>query len=98
MVVVTDQTARLERDRARAGSARIRHPRTPYSACLDSRALLSTCSGIRRKRASSEAAATIFQESGRLVAMINTYLDVLATRGGGPPHAAKRTFHVGETV
>jgi signal transduction histidine kinase/CHASE2 domain-containing sensor protein len=96
MVVVTDQTARLERDRARAEALGfVTHElRTPLVSIQGFAEYLLRYS---KERASSEAAATIFQESGRLVAMINTYLDVLRLEAGARP-MGKDTFQVGETV
>jgi signal transduction histidine kinase len=96
MVVVTDQTARLERDRARAEALGfVTHElRTPLVSIQGFAEYLLRYS---KERASSEAAATIFQESGRLVAMINTYLDVLRLEAGARP-IRKETFQVGETV
>jgi signal transduction histidine kinase len=96
MVVVTDQTARLERDRARAEALGfVTHElRTPLVSIQGFAEYLLRYS---KERASSEAAATIFQESGRLVAMINTYLDVLRLEAGARP-MRKETFQVGESV
>ena len=96
MVVVTDQTARLERDRARAEALGfVTHElRTPLVSIQGFAEYLLRYS---KERASSEAAATIFQESGRLVAMINTYLDVLRLEAGARP-MRKEAFHVGETM
>jgi len=96
MVVVTDQTARLERDRARAEALGfVTHElRTPLVSIQGFAEYLLRYS---KERASSEAAATIFQESGRLVAMINTYLDVLRLEAGARP-LRKETLDVGETV
>jgi signal transduction histidine kinase len=96
MIVVTDQTARLERDRARAEALGfVTHElRTPLVSIQGFAEYLLRYS---KERASSEAAATIFQESGRLVAMINTYLDVLRLEAGARP-LRNETFHVGETV
>jgi signal transduction histidine kinase len=96
MVVVTDQTARLERDRARAEALGfVTHElRTPLVSIQGFAEYLLRYS---KERASSEAAATIFQESGRLVAMINTYLDVLRLEAGARP-MRKEAFHIGETV
>src|SRR5216684_2296317 len=96
MVVVIDQTARMERDRARAEALGfVTHElRTPLVSIQGFAEYLLRYS---KERASSEAAATIFQESGRLVAMINTYLDVLRLEAGARP-MRKETFHVGETV
>jgi signal transduction histidine kinase/CHASE2 domain-containing sensor protein len=96
MVVVMDQTARLERDRARAEALGfVTHElRTPLVSIQGFAEYLLRYS---KERASSEAAATIFQESGRLVAMINTYLDVLRLDAGARP-MRRETFQVGETV
>jgi signal transduction histidine kinase len=96
MVVVMDQTARLERDRARAEALGfVTHElRTPLVSIQGFAEYLLRYS---KERATSEAAATIFQESGRLVAMINTYLDVLRLEAGARP-MRKETFQVGETV
>jgi len=96
MVVVTDQTARLERDRARAEALGfVTHElRTPLVSIQGFAEYLLRYS---KERASSEAAATIFQESGRLVAMINTYLDVLRVEAGAR-RLRKETLDVGETV
>jgi signal transduction histidine kinase/CHASE2 domain-containing sensor protein len=96
MVVVTDQTARLERDRARAEALGfVTHElRTPLVSIQGFAEYLLRYS---KERASSNAAATIFQESGRLVAMINTYLDVLRLEAGARP-MGKEAFQVGETV
>ena len=96
MVVVTDQTARLERDRARAEALGfVTHElRTPLVSIQGFAEYLLRYS---KERASTEAAATIFQESGRLVAMINTYLDVLRLEAGARPMRYE-AFQVGETV
>src|SRR6202022_4010176 len=96
MVVVADQTARLERDRARAEALGfVTHElRTPLVSIQGFAEYLLRYS---KERVSSEATATIFQESGRLVAMINTYLDVLRLEAGARP-MRKEAFHVDETV
>jgi signal transduction histidine kinase/CHASE2 domain-containing sensor protein len=96
MVVAMDQTARLERDRARAEALGfVTHElRTPLVSIQGFAEYLLRYS---KERASCEAAATIFQESGRLVAMINTYLDVLRLDAGARP-MRRETFQVGETV
>jgi signal transduction histidine kinase/CHASE2 domain-containing sensor protein len=96
MVVVMDETARLERDRARGETLGfITHElRTPLVSIQGFAEYLLRYS---KERASSEAAATIFQESGRLVAMINTYLDVLRLEAGARP-MRKETFQVGDTI
>lgn len=96
MVVVTDQTARLERDRARAEAlAFVTHElRTPLVSIQGFAEYLLR---YTKERAGSEAAATIFQESGRLVAIINTYLDVLRLDAGARP-MRNEIFHVCETI
>jgi signal transduction histidine kinase len=96
MVVVTDQTARLERDRARAEAlAFVTHElRTPLVSIQGFAEYLLRYS---KERAGSEAAATIFQESGRLVAIINTYLDVLRLDAGARP-MRNEIFQAGEAV
>jgi signal transduction histidine kinase/CHASE2 domain-containing sensor protein len=96
MVVVTDQTARLERDRARAEALGfVTHElRTPLVSIQGFAEYLLRYS---KERASSEAAATIFQESGRLVAMINTYLDVLRLEAGARP-MRREAIQIGDTV
>jgi len=96
MVVATDQTARLERDRARAEALGfVTHElRTPLVSIQGFAEYLLRYS---KERASSEAAATIFQETGRMVAMINTYLDVLRLEAGARP-MRKEAFQIGETV
>jgi len=81
MVVVTDLTARHERDRARAEALRfVTHElRTPLVSIQGFAELL-----MRYPKAadSTEAAATIFREAQRLVSLINTYLDVLRFDAG----------------
>jgi signal transduction histidine kinase len=81
MVVVTDLTSRLERDRARAEALRfVTHElRTPLVSIQGFAEFL-----LRYPKADSskEAAATIFRESQRLVSLINTYLDVLRFDAG----------------
>lgn len=96
MVVASDQTARLERDRARAEAlAFVTHElRTPLVSIQGFAEYLLRYS---KERAGNEAAATIFQEAGRLVAIINTYLDVLRLDAGARP-MCNEIFEVGETV
>ena len=81
MVVVTDLTSRLERDRARAEALRfVTHElRTPLVSIQGFAEFL-----LRYPQASgsSDAAATIFRESQRLVSLVNTYLDVLRFDAG----------------
>ena len=84
MVVMSDLTARLERDRARAEALGfVTHElRTPLVSIQGFAEFL-----LRYAHAagSHEAADTIFRESKRLVAMINTYLDVLRMDSGARP-------------
>ncbi len=81
MVVVTDLTSRLERDRARAEALRfVTHElRTPLVSIQGFAEYLLR---YRQAAGSEEAAATIFRESQRLVSLINTYLDVLRFDAG----------------
>jgi signal transduction histidine kinase len=84
MVVVSDLTARLERDRARAEALGfVTHElRTPLASIQGfAESLLRYPQGPE----SEEAVETIFRESRRLVAMINTYLDVLRLESGARP-------------
>lgn len=96
LVVASDQTARLERDRARAEAlAFVTHElRTPLVSIQGFAEYLVRYS---TERAGSEAAATIFQESGRLVAIINSYLDVLRLDAGARP-MRNEIFPIGETI
>jgi signal transduction histidine kinase/CHASE2 domain-containing sensor protein len=96
MVVVMDQTARLERDRARAEALGfVTHElRTPLVSIQGFAEYLLRYS---KERPSTEAAATIFQESGRLVAMINTYLDVLRLEAGALS-IRNEIFQIGDTI
>jgi len=84
LLVVTDLTARLERDRSRAEAlAFVTHElRTPLVSIQGFAEYLLR---YPEQAAGSEAASTIFRESGRLVAMINTYLDVLRLEAGSQP-------------
>jgi len=81
MVVVTDLKSRLERDQARAEALRfVTHElRTPLVSIQGFSEFLSR---YPNAAGSSEAAATIFRESQRLVSLINTYLDVLRFDAG----------------
>jgi signal transduction histidine kinase len=96
LLVVTDLTARLERDRARAEALSfVTHElRTPLVSIQGFAEYLLRYPG---QTASNEAAATIFKESGRLVAMINTYLDVLRLEAGSRP-LRRETFDIRDTV
>ncbi|HEV2175579.1 MAG TPA: CHASE2 domain-containing protein [Terriglobia bacterium] len=84
MVVAADLTARLERDRARAEALgfvthELRTPLVSIQGFAEFLLRYPDTSG------STEAAETIFRESKRLVAMINTYLDVLRLESGAYP-------------
>ncbi len=81
MVVVTDLKSRLERDQARAEALRfVTHElRTPLVSIQGFSEFLLR---YPNAKGSSEAAATIFRESQRLVSLINTYLDVLRFDAG----------------
>ncbi|MBZ5702879.1 MAG: CHASE2 domain-containing protein [Acidobacteriia bacterium] len=96
LVVVTDLTARLERDRARAEAlAFVTHElRTPLVSIQGFAEYLLR---YPQQAAGSDAAATIFRESGRLVAMINTYLDVLRLEAGSQP-LRHVTFDAADTL
>jgi signal transduction histidine kinase/CHASE2 domain-containing sensor protein len=84
LVTVADMTARLERDQARAEALGfVTHElRTPLVAIQGFAELL-----VRDPRIAyeSNAADTVFRECRRLVAMINTYLDVLRLDAGHRP-------------
>ena len=84
MAVVSDLTARLERDRARAEALGfVTHElRTPLVSIQGYAEFLLR---YPQRAGSEEAAETIFRESKRLVAMINTYLDVLRLDSGARP-------------
>lgn len=84
MVVVANLTARLERDQARAQALSfVTHElRTPL---LSIQGFAEFLLRYRKDTADSEAATAIFRESRRLVAMINTYLDVLRLEAGSRP-------------
>ena len=96
MVVVTDLTARFERDRARAEALGfVTHElRTPLVSIQGFAEFLLR---YPQAAANSDAAATIFRESRRLVAMINTYLDVLRLDSGAQP-PRREVLDLTETV
>ena len=81
MVVMADYTDRLERDRARAEALGfVTHElRTPLVSIQGFAEFLLR---YPENSGSGQAAETIFRESKRLVAMINTYLDVLRLESG----------------
>ena len=84
MVVITDFTDRLERDRARAEALGfVTHElRTPLVSIQGFAEFLLR---YPERAGSAQAAETIFRESKRLVAMTNTYLDVLRLDSGARP-------------
>jgi signal transduction histidine kinase/CHASE2 domain-containing sensor protein len=84
MLVASDMTLRLERDRARSEALGfVTHElRTPLSSIQGFAEFLMRYPESSKK---PEVATTIFRESQRLVALINTYLDVLRMDAG---HAA----------
>jgi signal transduction histidine kinase/CHASE2 domain-containing sensor protein len=84
MVVITDFTDRLERDRARAEALGfVTHElRTPLVSIQGFAEFLLR---YPESAGSEQAAETIFRESKRLVAMTNTYLDVLRLESGVRP-------------
>src|SRR6266571_3204118 len=96
LVVVTDLTARMERDQARAEALSfVTHElRTPLVSIQGFAEYLLR---YPEQAASREAAGTIFRESGRLVAMINTYLDVLRLETGSRP-LRWETFNIRDAV
>lgn len=89
MVIVTDLTARLERDRARAEALGfVTHElRTPLVSIQGFAEFLLRYPGAP---GGNEAADTIFRESRRLVAMINGYLDILRLESGAAPMCRRR--------
>ena len=84
LVVTADLTDRLERDRARAEALGfVTHElRTPLVSIQGFAEFLLR---YPENAGSSQAAETIFRESKRLVAMTNTYLDVLRLDSGVRP-------------
>ncbi|HEX5433713.1 MAG TPA: CHASE2 domain-containing protein, partial [Candidatus Angelobacter sp.] len=84
MLIAEDITARKQRDQARSEALSfVTHElRTPLIAIQGFSELLMR---YPNSPASSEAPATIFRESNRLVAMINTYLEVLRLDAGARP-------------
>jgi signal transduction histidine kinase/CHASE2 domain-containing sensor protein len=84
MLIAEDITARKQRDQARSEALSfVTHElRTPLIAIQGFSELLMR---YPNSPASSEAPATIFRETNRLVAMINTYLEVLRLDAGARP-------------
>ena len=84
MLIAEDITARRQRDQARSEALSfVTHElRTPLIAIQGFSELLMR---YPNSPASSEAPATIFRETNRLVAMINTYLEVLRLDAGARP-------------
>jgi signal transduction histidine kinase len=84
LVIAEDVTARRQRDQARSEALSfVTHElRTPLISIQGFSELLMR---YPNSPASSEAPATIFRETNRLVAMINTYLEVLRLDAGARP-------------
>jgi signal transduction histidine kinase len=84
LVMAEDITARRQRDQARSEALSfVTHElRTPLVSIQGFSELLMR---YPNSAASSEAPATIFRETNRLVAMINTYLEVLRLDAGARP-------------
>jgi signal transduction histidine kinase len=84
MVVMTDLQARLERDQTRTEAlAFVTHElRTPIVAIQGFAELMMR---FPQQQDSREAPDVIFRESRRLVALINSYLDVLRLDSGARP-------------
>jgi two-component system sensor histidine kinase ResE len=83
MLVMTDLQARMERDRTRAETlAFVTHElRTPLVSIQGFAEMMSRFPG----RTPPEAPDVIFRESRRLIALINSYLDVLRLDSGARP-------------
>jgi signal transduction histidine kinase/CHASE2 domain-containing sensor protein len=90
LLIAEDITARRQRDQARAEALSfVTHElRTPLISIQGFSELLMR---YPNSPATSEAPATIFRESNRLVAMINTYLEVLRLDAGARPLRLART-------
>jgi signal transduction histidine kinase len=103
MLIAEDITARRQRDQARSEALSfVTHElRTPLIAIQGFSEMLMR---YPNQAAGSDAPATIFRESNRLVAMINTYLEVLRLDSGARPlkmaRASVRTMteHVEKVV
>jgi signal transduction histidine kinase len=90
LLVAEDITARRERDQARSEALSfVTHElRTPLISIQGFSELLMR---YPNSPATSEAPNTIFREANRLVAMINTYLEVLRLDAGARPLRLART-------
>ncbi len=90
LLIAEDITARRQRDQARAEALSfVTHElRTPLISIQGFSELLLR---YPNSPAATEAPATIFRESNRLVAMINTYLEVLRLDAGARPLRLART-------
>jgi signal transduction histidine kinase/CHASE2 domain-containing sensor protein len=90
MLMAEDITARRQRDQARSEALSfVTHElRTPL---LSIQGFSEVLMRYPDSEASSEAPATIFRETNRLVAMINTYLEVLRLDSGARPLHVTRT-------
>lgn len=90
LLIAEDITARRQRDQARSEALSfVTHElRTPLISIQGFSELLMR---YPNSPASSEAPATIFRETNRLVAMINTYLEVLRLDAGARPLRLART-------
>src|SRR5215469_11769875 len=90
LLMAEDVTARRQRDQARSEALSfVTHElRTPLISIQGFSELLMR---YPNSPASSEAPATIFRETNRLVAMINTYLEVLRLDAGARPLRLART-------
>jgi signal transduction histidine kinase len=90
LLIAEDITAQRQRDQARAEALSfVTHElRTPLISIQGFSELLMR---YPHAPAASEAPATIFRESNRLVAMINTYLEVLRLDAGARPLRLART-------
>lgn len=89
LLIVEDITARRERDQARSEALSfVTHElRTPLISIQGFSELMMRYPG---SPAGADAPGTIFRESNRLVAMINTYLEVLRLDAGARPLKLKR--------
>jgi signal transduction histidine kinase len=89
MLIAEDITARRQRDQARSEALSfVTHElRTPLIAIQGFSEMLMR---YPNSPAGAEAPATIFRESNRLVAMINTYLEVLRLDSGARPLRLKK--------